>query len=147
MDEFWGTFTGLKAWQDRLMKGYYNDGYVTSLTGRKHNYPLTRNEAINFPVQGIAADIVCNAMNTLSEQAISSGDWHIHPVLNIHDDLTFIVPDNDAVLDDTIRRICQVMLKPSYDFINVPLSVKCSVGTNWYEMDVVDKFWSHKDVR
>ena len=147
MDEFWGTFTGLKAWQDKLMKGYYNNGYVTNLTGRRHNYPLTRNEAINFPVQSVAADIVCNAMNDLSEEAVKTSQWHLHPVLNIHDDLSFIVPDDDAVLDKAIQHIYTTMLTPPYTFINVPLSVECSIGSNWYEMQVLDKFWSHKDVQ
>jgi DNA polymerase-1 len=146
MDEFWRTFSGLKNWQDRLMTGYYEDGYVTSLTGRRHNYPLTRNEAINFPVQGVAADIVCDAMNRLSYNAVESKRWHLHPVLNIHDDLTLVCPDDDKQLEETIKIVCKTMLTPHYDFINVPMSVECSIGHNWYEMKDIGKFWSHKDI-
>ena len=146
MDEFWGTFTGLKNWQDKLMTGYYQNGYVTSLTGRRHNYPLTRNEAINFPVQGVAADIVCDAMNSLSEEAVRTGQWHLHPVLNIHDDLVYVIPDNDAVLEKAIKHIYTVMLTPKYDFINVPLSVEGSIGRDWFNMESIGKFWSHKDI-
>lgn len=146
MDEFWATFHGLKSWQDELMDGYYKNGYVTSFTGRRHNYPLTRNQAINFPVQGVAADIVCDAMNRLSYLALSTNQWHLHPVLNIHDDLTFIVPDKDEVIEASIKSIYQQMLTPPYDFINVPLSVEISVGNNWYEMEEVGKYWSHKDL-
>lgn len=146
MEEFWRTFSDLKDWQDKLMKGYYNDGFVTSPTGRRHNYPLTRNEAINFPIQSVAADIVCDAMNVLSAEAAATKNWWLHPILNIHDDLTMVVPDDDAVLDDAIRRIYKVMLTPAFDFINVPMSVECSIGNNWYEMTEVGKFWSHKDL-
>lgn len=146
MDEFWEMFAGLYKWQDQLMKGYYEDGYVTSPTGRRHHYPLSRNQAINFPIQGFAADIVCNAMNELSYLAIETGQWHLHPVLNIHDDLTFIVPDDDKMLEGAINTIYKTMLTPPYSVINVPMSVECSVGSNWLEMTEIGKFWSHKDL-
>ena len=90
MDEFWETFNGLADWQKKLMKKYYEVGYVESPTGRRHHYPLTRNQVINQPIQSVACDIVCSAMNTLSEWAVHTQQWHLHPVLNIHDDLTFI---------------------------------------------------------
>jgi len=155
MDEFWSTFYGLKNWQDNLMKHYYNTGFVLSPTGRRHNYPLTRNQAINFPIQSVASDIVCRAMNKLSEIAQEENQWHLHPILNIHDDLTFVVPDDDKILEDAIQRIYRVMLTPGYSFINVPLSVECSIGYNWAPHDEktnprgmqdVQKFWSHKDL-
>ena len=146
MAEFWKTFSGLHNWQDKLMKKYYDVGYVESPTGRRHHYPLTRNQAINHPVQSVACDIVCDAMNVLSEQAAATGKWHLHPILNIHDDLTFVVPDDDKVLEQTIQDVYSVMLTPNYDFINVPLSVTCSVGKHWYQMQEIGKYWSHKDV-
>jgi uracil-DNA glycosylase family 4 len=144
MDEFWDTFHGLHKWQDKLMKGYYQDGYVESPTGRRHHYPLTRNQAINFPIQCLACDIVCESMNALSYMAAEQGKWHLHPVLNIHDDITAVVPDNNEILEETIKTYCKIMLHPPYDFINVPMSVECSVGKNWFEMKEIGKFWSHK---
>jgi DNA polymerase-1 len=144
MTEFWGTFTGLKRWQDNVMKDYYNTGYVASLSGRKHNYPLTRNQAINFPVQSVAADIVCESMNTLSRHAMDTGKWYLHPILNIHDDLTFVVPDDKQ--DETIGVLGEIMLTPPYSFINVPLSVEISVGKNWFDMKEVTKLWSNKEL-
>lgn len=144
MNEFWKTFSGLQRWQKNVMTDYYNTGYVTSPNGRRHNYPLTKNQAVNFPVQSVAADIVCESMNTLSRHAVKTGEWHIHPVLNIHDDLSFIVPRNR--IDDAVEIITEVMLTPPYKFINVPLSVEASYGQNWYEMKTIGKFWSNKDV-
>jgi uracil-DNA glycosylase family 4 len=146
MDEFWETFTGLAKWQDQLMQHYYEHGWVASPTGRRHHYPLTRNQAINHPVQSFACDIVCNAMNELSAMAVETGQWHLHPVLNIHDDLTFVIPDNDDLLEEAITSIYKVMLTPPYKEVNVPLSVKVSIGPAWYGMQEIGKFWSHKDV-
>lgn len=85
-------------------------------------------------------------MVTLSELAASTGKWYLHPIMNIHDDLTFDVPDDPKILDDAINIIYRIMLADVYDFINVPLSVSCSIGDNWLEMDEIQKFWSHKDL-
>ena len=129
------------------MKRYYNVGYVETLTGRRHHYPLTQNQAINMPVQGTAAELVCNAMNRLSYMALTTRQWHLHPVLNVHDDLTFFIPDDDAVLEDALRIITREMLTFTYKWINVPLSVEVSIGKNWADLEPLEgKFWSHKDV-
>lgn len=146
MDEFWRTFSGLYKWQKRLMSGYYENGFVESPTGRRRHYPLSKNQAINHPIQSVACDIVCDAMVSLSTRAADNGEWHLHPIMNIHDDLTFVVPDNPQLLEEAIEDIYRVMLANVYDFINVPLSVSCSVGTNWLEMEEIGKFWSHKDL-
>lgn len=146
MNEFWRTFHGLDRWQKDTMNGYYNLGYVSSPTGRRRHYPLTKNQAVNHPIQSVACDIVCDAMVRLSIMAADTGNWFLHPIMNIHDDLTFCIPDDDKILEGAIETIYQEMLSPPYDFINVPLSVSCSVGTNWLEMEEVGKFWSHRDI-
>ena len=66
--------------------------------------------------------------------------------MNIHDDLTFSVPDDPKILEPAIETIYRTMLTPPYDFVNVPLSVSCSIGSNWLDMDKIGKFWSHKDI-
>lgn len=142
MDEFWDTFDGVKRWQDRLMKDYYQQGWVATLSGRRRNYPLSRNEAINHPVQGTAAELVCDAMVRLSYLASSTSRWHLHPVLNVHDDLTFIVPDDDDVLNDAINIIVREMLTFDFPWINVPLACEVSVGPNWCDLKKLGEFWS-----
>lgn len=153
MNEFWKSFSGYKRWQDAQMDYYYEEGIVTSFTGRARHYPLTRNQVVNHPVQCLAAEIVCSSMNRLSYKAIQEKTWCLHPRLNIHDDLTFVIPDNDAVIEQSVRIISKIMLNPPYKCLNVPLSVKASVGTNWGVFDErrningmveIGKFWSHK---
>jgi uracil-DNA glycosylase family 4 len=147
MREFWKTFYGLAEWQDKLMKKYYEDGYAESPTGRRRHYPMTRNQAINDPIQSVACDIVCRSMNDLSELATVEKKWYLHPILNIHDDLSFQVQNNDRIIEKAIKDIYRIMLTPNYDFINVPLSVTCSIGKHWFGMEEIGKFWSHKDIK
>jgi len=144
MDEFWQTFSGVKRWQEWLMKGYYKDGYVSTLSGRRRRYPLSRNEAINHPVQGTAAELVCDAMVRLSYHAATTGEWHAHPVLNIHDDLTFVVPDNVGDLERCISVIVKEMLTFDFAWVNVPLACEVSIGPNWCDLEKFGEFWSHK---
>lgn len=146
LDEFWEAFHGLHRWQDVTMRGYYENGYVETPNGRRRRYPLTRNQAINHPIQGGAAEIVCDAMNRLSWKATHAGSLYLHPRLNIHDDLTLIVPSSPEHLDEAIVQLYTTMLTSPYKFINVPMSVEISVGKNWYEMQEVGKFWSHRDL-
>lgn len=142
-DEFWKTFHGLGTWQKKLMKGYYEKGYVVNLFGRKRRYPMTKNEAINFPIQSTAAEMVCDAMDRLSMLAVKTKQWHLHPRLNIHDDLTFIFPDNDNIIDEGIETAVNEMLKLPYKFVNVPMSVEVSIGTHWENQEEIGKFWTY----
>jgi uracil-DNA glycosylase family 4 len=145
MNEFWRTFYGINRWQKDTMNEYYRCGYIASLTGRRRHYPLTKNQGVNYPIQSVACDIMCRAMVSLSRRAADTGNWYLTPIMSIHDDLTFAIPDKPKVLEEAIETIYRTMLTPKYDFINVPLSVTCSVGKNWLDMDEVGKFWSHKD--
>lgn len=146
MDQFWATFAGVDQWQTKTMNNYYNVGYVETLNGRRHRYPLTRNEAINAPIQGTAAELVCDAMTRLSEMALKTGQWHLHPVLNIHDDLTFFVPEKEPIFSQALEIISREMLTFDYPWINVPMSIEISVGRNWADLKKLMKLWSHKDL-
>lgn len=144
MDEFWGTFAGMKSWQDRTIKRYYDIGYVETLGGWRHRYPLTRNQAINGPVQGTAAELVCDAMCRLSYTAVSTDKWYLHPVLNVHDDLTLFLPKKG--LENAVEIVVKEMLTFDFKWINVPLSCEVSIGSNWAELKEFGKFYSNKDL-
>ena len=106
---------------------------------------MTRNEAINASIQGLASDIVCDTMCQLSYMAATENKWHLHPRLNIHDDTTVVAPD--ALLEETIETVYRTMLTPSFeDIVNVPLAVEISIGRDWFHMESLGKFYSNKDL-
>jgi DNA polymerase I-like protein with 3'-5' exonuclease and polymerase domains len=143
MDKFWGVLSGMKRWQDNLVKQYYETGYVTTLGGRKHRYPLNVNQVINHPFQGTAAELVSDAMVRLSYLAAQTGQWFLHPILNIHDDLSFFVPEKG--LYKALETIMKEMLIFDFPWVNVPLSLEVSVGPNWYDLKPLGKYWSHRE--
>lgn len=142
MQEFWSEFAGVKRWQEKLIQRYERDMYVETLTGRRRRGAMSKNEIINTPIQGTAADIVTEAMNALSEEAVLIGDLTLHPRLNVHDDLSSIPRTED--LDDHIQRCVRIMCQHRFDFINVPLVVEVETGPNWYDLKKYGEFRSDK---
>ena len=128
-NEFWHRFAGVKKWQQQLLKGYKENGFVSTLTGRRRHGPMKTNEAINQPVQGTAADVLLKAEIALTKLAIEEGlDWLV-PVMNIHDDLTFYIP-NDLV-EEATPLIAEIICTPGFSWLTVPLTVEVSVGDTW----------------
>lgn len=127
---FWRQFSGVKDWQDRLLKFYREYGYVECLTGRRRHGPLNTNKVINSPVQGTESDIVMDGMCRLYE----SGDRELIPELMIHDDLTFMRIEEDRA-EDIASTVLDSLLTTPFDFINVPITVELSAGKNWMPYD------------
>jgi uracil-DNA glycosylase family 4 len=140
-DKFWQKHKRTRDWQQEQVRMYNQLGYVACPTGRRRHAPMTKNEVINTPIQGGCSDIVVDGMNRLKDAARELGKPWIHPVLNIHDDLTFDIPDDEV--EDALEIIVPIMLDTSFPWAKtVPLLVEVSLGKNWYEMEDVAKFHS-----
>lgn len=136
-NEFWKQFAGVKAWQEKQLEFYDAYGYIECLTGKRRHGPMTTNQILNSPVQGTAGAIVNDALSRLSETA----DPELQPEIQIHDDLTFVrVPEKRV--DQVTEKVLDIMLKPQFPWINVPLTVEGSIGRNWLEMEEFGTFSS-----
>jgi DNA polymerase I-like protein with 3'-5' exonuclease and polymerase domains/uracil-DNA glycosylase len=140
--EFWDTFKVTKEWQDRLVQRYDKTLYVETLGGRRRRGPMSRNEVINAPIQGTACDIVTKAMDALSELAYIEERPTLHPIINVHDDLTFLPYDHTMLAD--IDTIALEMCRHRFDWIIVPLVVEVSTGQRWHECKEIGVFKSHE---
>lgn len=134
-DEFWDTFKAVRKWQERTLHQYHERGYVETLTGRRRYEPLHDNEIINTPIQGTASDIVLNAEERLAWEAYRSKRWHLVPRMNIHDDLTFYLPEDSLTQD--LETIIPIMCQPQFDFVDVPITIEVKIGKMWGEMEEV----------
>lgn len=132
--EFWKVFSGLHDWHDRMDQFYKEHGYVELLTGRRRCGPLGFNAVINTPIQGTAAEIVNDSLVRVSEWEV----WDLQPILQVHDDLPFILP-LDKTFEENYDRIVRELVRPTFDFINVPLVCEVAVGQNMYEMEEIAK--------
>ncbi len=140
-EEFWDTFSATKRWQEQLLKSYEKKLYIETLGGRRRRGPMTKNEVINMPIQGTALDIVTAAMDALSEISIEEDEPEYQANFNGHDDLTFLVTDQN--LEKRLERIVLEMCRVRFDYINVPLVVEASVGSQWDKLEEVGVYRSH----
>ncbi len=137
--QYFRTFARVKEWQESIKSFARGKGYVQSLTGRRRylegirgGAPRFRAEAeraaINFPIQGLGADIIKLAMICVRD-CIQREGWEISAamLLSIHDELLF------EIRDDMIAKIAPKLvecMESSYP-LAVPLTVKASVGKDW----------------
>lgn len=138
--EFWDEFDGVKKWQERLLKSYEKNLYVETLGGRRRRGCMTKNEIINMPIQGTAGDIVLEAMCAISERSYLEENPEIHPNLNVHDDLSFFMDEQNA--QTNMDLLATEMCKHRFDYINVPLVVEASVGKQWHSLQEVKVYRS-----
>ncbi len=141
--EFWDEFRTVKKWHKKVLDGYERNLYVETLDGARRGGAMSPNEAINMPIQGTAASIVKKGMSALSRHAELVGDPELQPRLNVHDDLSTIMEDSDAMAGkiDTMARI---MCEHRFNFINVPLLVEASIGPSWADLKEVRVYKSHE---
>lgn len=136
--EYWDEFRGAKRWQENVIRFYNENLYVETLGGFRRRGPTTVNELINMPIQGTAFELVRAAQNDISEQADAAEDPSLHPVFNGHDDLSFIIHDDN--LESHIDVIARAMSKPRFPWVIVPLIVEVSVGPRWSELTEIGKY-------
>ena len=140
--DFWEMFESVPGWQNGLRSFYKKNGYVELLTGFRRHAPLTQNMIINTPVQGTAAQLVVDAMERLARKSVLEDKPWLAPVMQIHDDLTFYVPIEKQ--ENAIEEIITEMCTFSFPWINVPIQIELSIGSNWGEMKDIGKFQSNE---
>lgn len=138
--ELWSRYPDAYKWTFGQFEFYQKFGYIESLTHRIRNEVLPGNEKTNSVAQGTGAEIVLEAQNALYYRAIREEDPYFLPRINIHDDITTILPDNEERLDYYIPEIGKEMTQPRFPFITCPLLVECSAGYNWCDLSEIAVF-------
>ncbi len=140
---YFERFPGIRGYMDRTKAFARENGYVTTIFGRRCNYPnITKGHpserafferaAINAPIQGSAADIIRRAMIRM-EGALHKAKAKADMLLQVHDELVFEV-EREAV-DEAIPVIVRVMEEAALPAIElkVPLKVDARAAQNWDE--------------
>lgn len=139
IDAYFRTFAGVKAWLDRTLELATEQGFVTTLLGRRRqlqdlesSHPRiaaqARNMAVNTPIQGTAADLIKVAMIRIDER-LRADSLQSRMLLQVHDELLFECPaDEIAPLTKMVRETMASALT-----LDVPLVIDVGVGDNWLE--------------
>jgi DNA polymerase-1 len=140
---YFERFPGIRAYMDAMRARVREQGYVTTLFGRRVNVPMIRSKsvgerqfaeraAINAPIQGAAADIMRRAMIRMPA-ALQAAGLTARMLLQVHDELVFEAPETEAqAVCDVARRVMEKAAEPAVA-ISVPLLVEAKAARSWDE--------------
>jgi len=139
IEGYFNTYPRVKAYMDESIEKARENGWVETLYHRKRYLQdihsqnanvrgYAERNAINAPIQGTAADIIKVAMVKIA-QALEKQGLKTTMILQVHDELNFIVPENE---------LAKVKALVAYEMENavrldVPLKADVGVGKNWLE--------------
>lgn len=137
--EFWGEYKEAALWVKNQRRRYEDTGCVETRCGVIRRGILLGNEPINTPIQGTAAHVVAESRNALSYRSVKEADPYLHPRIDIHDDLTFMLPDDDRLLA-YIDTIAAELTKVRFSWQIVPWLVEAKLGYDWANFEFVADF-------
>jgi len=139
INAYFAGFPSVRAFIDDLLAKARETGVVKTMFGRRRLVPdlTSRNYqirtgaeryAVNFPIQGSAADILKRAMIDVHRELMATGS-RARMILTVHDELLFEAPKETA--DETSALVRERMEAAVQ--LAVPLTVEVGVGENWKE--------------
>ncbi len=139
MAAYFASYPNIRQYMDKTIAFCEEHGFVETMMHRRRMIPeindknyMTREfgkrAAMNAPIQGSAADLIKIAMIKTSA-ALAKQGFEAKMLLQIHDELIFLVPDDevDAILELVRTTMDEAMA------LNVPLKASIEYGQNWYE--------------
>ena len=137
IDRYYEAYPKVRSYLDGVVAKAHEDGYATTMFGRKRHIPELRSSnvnlrhfgertAMNHPMQGSAADIIKLAMIQVNKRRREEG-LHAHMVLQVHDELDFECPLDEA--DAMAALVADVM--DHVVELKVPLIADVQTGPNW----------------
>ncbi len=142
MDRYFGRFPKVKEYLDETLRQAYEEGFVTTILGRRRYFPELLNpavnanvrhraerEAVNAPIQGSAADILKLAMLQV-DAFLREHAPDTLMMLQVHDELVFEVPQKRV---SELAPQIKALMEGVYSLI-VPLVVDVQVGPNWADL-------------
>lgn len=138
-------YKGLTAWQDETKAEAARRMYSETWLGRRRYLPGIASDnwgqksfaercALNTPIQGTAADILKLAITRILA-GLRSREW-LRPILQIHDELTFIIPEDR--LSEAVAFIRACMEEKPFPEFDLPLIAEASAGQTFGMMEELE---------
>ncbi|HET9570403.1 MAG TPA: DNA polymerase I [Bacteroidales bacterium] len=139
IEGYFDTYSQVKAYMDASIIKARENGWVETLYHRKRYLQdihsqnanvrgYAERNAINAPIQGTAADIIKVAMVKIAQEIEKQG-LKTTMILQVHDELNFIVPENEL---EKVKALVTYEMENAVH-LDVPLRADVGVGKNWLE--------------
>jgi DNA polymerase-1 len=137
IDTYLARFPFVQDFIDRTIEQAKQDGYVTTLLGRRRPVPeiramnrqtrsLGERLAVNSVMQGTAADVIKVAMVKIHRRLVDEGRGS-RLVLQVHDELLVEAPDAEV---STVKEMVRHEMCNAYP-LDPPLAVDVGAGDDW----------------
>lgn len=138
-------YKGLTAWQEETKAEAARRMYSETWLGRRRYLPGITSDnwgqksfaercALNTPIQGTAADILKLAITRILK-GLPEREW-LKPILQIHDELTFIIPEDR--LSEAVAFIRACMEEKPFPEFDLPLVAEASAGPTFGMMEELE---------
>lgn len=157
IDSFYNKYKELEQWHTNIFNQAKRDRKLIMPTGRVYNFEpeikgdriiYPRTKILNYPVQGLGADLMAIARVSLATRIKNMED--VKMVNTVHDSI--ILDFNEKVWDNiTMVNLvdqCFTDIPDNFEKLfgktfNLPMRVECQVGPTWGEMEIIDANISH----
>ena len=139
IDRYFAHYPGVRRYMDETVKRAREDGYVTTLFGRRRPIPelsaqkktmqaFGERVAMNSPIQGTAADIIKIAMIRV-DRALRESGLDARLILQVHDELILEASREDAA------RAAEILRHEMENAVTLPVSLPVELGTGetWFD--------------
>ena len=139
IENYLQNYAGVREYMKNIVAQAKQDGFVTTMFGRRRNLPELKSSnfnirsfgervALNMPIQGTAADIIKLAMIHV-DKALREQKLQARLVLQVHDELIVECPIEEreqvtALLTEQMEHVAK---------LSVPLLAEAKSGASWYE--------------
>ena len=138
-------YPDLVTWQEEAKDEAAHRMYVETSFGRRRYLPNINSKdwgqksfaercSMNTPIQGTAADIIKLSLGRILE-GLPERLW-LRPILQIHDELTFIIPKDK--LQEAVTYVKDCMEQKPFPEFDVPLVAEASVGETFGNMEELE---------
>ena len=139
IESYMASYPGVSRYLSDVVKKAYEDGYVTTMFGRRRSIPelsaqnknlkhFGERVAMNSPIQGTAADIIKIAMIRV-DRALKQSGYDAKLILQVHDEL--IVECHKDCREQVLAMLKHEM-ESAVD-LSVPMLADAKWGKDWYE--------------
>jgi DNA polymerase-1 len=139
IERYFKAYPEIKEYQAKTVEFARQNGYATTIFGRKREFPELKSNnyavrqfgeraAMNMPLQGTSADIIKLAMLSVYRR-LQEKNMKTKLILQVHDELVLESPEEEAEEAASLLKDCMEHVVE----LSVPLTVEVGASRSWYD--------------
>jgi len=139
IDQYFAEYPGIESYIEETLTFAREHGYVQTMLGRRRyvrdinarnntQRQAAERNAINSRIQGTGADMIKLAMRII-HQRLTEGGFRTRMLLQVHDELVFDMPKNEA---DAVPGFIETAMRTALP-LTVPVKVGMGSGPSWLD--------------